>query len=118
MAGRSNPCSDMTSMTIRLSPLVFLLVIAVAGCTADEPEPPARDVAYFEAQGRVMRILENSRLVQIDHGVIEGFMPAMTMPFEYRSDSVRQALVVGDSIHFTVASDGIDNWVTTVRAIR
>jgi len=107
----------MTSLTLRLSPLVLLLAIAVAGCT-DEPEPPARDVAYFEAQGRVVRILENSRLVQIDHGDIEGFMPAMTMPFEYRTDSVRQALVVGDSIHFTVASDGIDNWVTTVRAIR
>lgn len=71
-----------------------------------------------EGYGVVIRILENSRLIQVRHGDIPDFMPAMTMPFEYRKDSIRQAVSEGDSIHFTVTTDGIDNWITSVNVIR
>lgn len=100
--------------------VVLLLCFFTFGCSdaPEDAEQPAGEVSTFEAEGRVVRILENSRLLQIDHGDIDGFMPAMTMPFEYRSDSIRQAVSVGDSIHFTVSTDGIDNWITAISVIR
>ena len=100
---------------------LFILTLVI-GCSGSESEEttrtPDREVSEFAGQGRVVRILENSRLLQIQHGDMEGFMPAMTMPFEYRADSIRNAVSVGDSIHFRVASDGIDNWIIEVDVIR
>lgn len=94
---------------------IFLLLLLTA-CA--DPEPAERPVTgEFEATGVVVRILENSRLIQIRHGDIEGFMPAMTMPFAWREDSVRQAVAVDDSIRFTIATDGVDHWITSAARI-
>lgn len=96
--------------------LILLPLLLLTACA--DPEPPERPVtAEYEATGVVVRILENSRLIQIRHGDIEGFMPAMTMPFAWREDSVRSAVAVDDSIHFTIATDGVDNWITSASRI-
>ena len=95
----------------------ILLLILLSACA----EPPAAErpvterpvTREFEATGVVVRILENSKLIQVRHGDIEGFMPAMTMPFEWREDSVRAAVAVDDSIRFTIATDGVDHWMTS-----
>ena len=100
----------------------MLTLALMVGCTysgrQDAASSPERVVSEYDAQGRLVRILENSRLLQIQHGDIEGFMPAMTMPFEYRADSILNAVSVGDSVHFRVASDGIDNWVIRIDVVR
>lgn len=104
--------------TVAFLTALFLL----PGCTGDSDQAthaePERPVTEYEAQGRVIRILDNTRLIQIAHGDIEGFMSAMTMPFEFRADSIREAISEGDSIAFRIASDGIDNWITQVEVIR
>ena len=98
---------------------ILAFIVILAGCAeTPEPEPvPEREITEHEAEGTVIRILDNSRLIQIAHGDIEGFMPAMTMPFEFRADSIRAAVVEGDSVHFRIASDGIDNWIVDVTVI-
>jgi Cu/Ag efflux protein CusF len=99
---------------MRILPLLLLL----AACSS---EPPAADrplTGEFEATGVVVRILDNSKLIQIRHGDIEGFMPAMTMPFAWHEDSVRASVAVEDSIRFTIATDGVDHWITSTSVIR
>jgi len=95
-------------------------VVVLVGCSeaTNQTDAPDPAISYYEAEGRIVRILDNSRLLQINHGVIEGFMPAMTMPFEYRDEAVREGVSVGDSVHFTVATDGTFNWVTALRIVQ
>ncbi|MDA0377961.1 MAG: copper-binding protein [Bacteroidetes bacterium] len=94
----------------------LLLLVLLTAC-AETPPQEADVTGRFEATGVVVRILENSRLIQIRHGDIEGFMPAMTMPFSWREDSVRAAVTVDDSIHFTIATDGVDHWITSATVL-
>jgi len=99
---------------------LFIFAFALSSGCSETPESSPdqdREVAYHQAEGRVVAILENSRLIQIDHGDIDGFMPAMTMPFEFRADSIRAAVSVGDSVHFQIAADGIDNWLVDITVI-
>lgn len=110
-------------MPYRWGSLQDLFIVAallfVSGC-AEEPDSspaPEREVVHHEAEGRVVSILENSRLIQVAHGDIEGVMPAMTMPFEFRADSIRAAVTVGDSVHFRIASNGIDNWIVEIAVV-
>lgn len=91
-------------------------LVLITACT-DTPETVRPVTGEFAANGVVVNILENSRLIQVRHGDIEGFMPAMTMPFAWREDSVRAAIEIGDSIHFTIATDGIDHWMTSARKL-
>lgn len=97
-----------------------LLVLALLSACTGEPQLPLNErtvTSEHEGYGVVIRILENSRLIQVRHGDIPDFMPAMTMPFEYRADSIREVIAEGDSIRFNVATDGIDNWITSVSVI-
>lgn len=91
----------------------FLLL---SGCS-EAPKTERPVTGEFAAYGVVVNILENSRLIQVRHGNIEGFMPAMTMPFAWREDPVRAAIAVDDSIHFTISTDGIDHWMTSARKL-
>ncbi len=113
------PLNHCSSMKHAFLPLVLLSII-LTGCANDTPEAPipdTTDIEEHQVEGRIVRILENARLIQVAHGDVEGFMSAMTMPFEFRSADIREAVEVGDSIHFTVATDGVSNWITEVTVI-
>ena len=99
--------------------LVGLLALALSGCaeTSNPDSDSKGEVTEYTANGRIVRILENSRLIQVAHGDIYGFMPAMPMPFEFRSDAIRIGVSEGDSILFRIASDGIDNWIVDLTVV-
>ena len=106
-----------TSSCFLIAILAFIVILAGCAETPESEPAPEREFTEHEAEGTVIRILDNSRLIQIAHGDIDGFMPAMTMPFEFRADSIRAAVAEGDSVHFRIASDGIDNWIVDVTVI-
>jgi len=106
-------------MTRFLSTCALLgLLFAVTGCgSAPEGREPSSveddtTALAFEGTGVITRILPNTQLVEVRHGDIDGFMAAMTMPFEYREESVIDGFVVGDSIAFIVNSTTYDAWIT------
>lgn len=94
-------------------------MLTALGCTDESPQTEAtsRDMSYFEAEGRVLRILPNNRLLEIRHGDVEGFMPAMAMPFEYRDPGQIHTISLGDSVHFTIGYDGLTARLTTIQVI-
>jgi protein SCO1 len=53
----------------------------------------------------------------VEHEDIPGFMPAMTMPFNYHSEREIQSLKVGDSITFQLVVTERDSWMQAVRRI-
>ena len=98
--------------------LLIPALLVLSGCSS-EPEVRTIDIPtlHYEGQGTVENWLAESELVVINHGEIEGFMTAMTMPFQVREDSVKDAIVLGDSIHFSIAYEDGDAWITRIVSI-
>lgn len=117
MASRTTATPSYKAMRSCLWGILFLLT--ALGCTDESQQTGAtsRDISYFQAEGRVLRILPNNRLLEIRHGDVEGFMPAMAMPFEYRDPSQIHDISVGDSVHFTIGYDGLTARITTIQVI-
>ena len=63
----------------------------------------------YQATGVVKAINEKTPAIEIDHGDIEGLMPAMQMEFPVTDASLLNGLAVNDQIDFTVenATDGM-----------
>ncbi len=98
--------------------LAFFCLMAGTATTGCEEEPAFRTIEiplmHYEGAGVVTDYLDESALIVIRHGEIEGYMMAMTMPFQVREDSVRASFSVGDSIAFQLTYDGTDSWITQI----
>jgi|SRR5918992_2923498 Cu/Ag efflux protein CusF len=72
------------------------------------PSPPASGPAAavtskgYPAVGVVKAINAKAPSIEIDHGDIEGLMPAMQMEFEVADAAMLNGLAVNDRIDFTV----------------
>lgn len=73
----------------------------------DNPQPDGTRETPFVGQG-VIRAVQEGQL-QIQHGMIPGFMMAMTMTFPVASEATSSSLEVGDEIVFKLErlSEGI-----------
>lgn len=54
-----------------------------------------------QARGVIKAFGADRKSARIAHEKIEGYMPAMTMPFEARATDQLAALAVGDKVRFT-----------------
>jgi len=79
--------------------LISLLLSLSALCSGAE---------VFQVKGIIRKVQESQKQLVIEHEAIEGFMPAMTMPFRVRELSDLEGLQKGDSVQFryTVESSG------------
>src|SRR5262245_27537912 len=77
------------------APLIFLSMLV--GCSK---APPKADV--YKMTGTVVSVQLSSQQATIQHGVIPGFMDAMTMPYLVKDDAVLQKLSTGDQIEADV----------------
>jgi Cu/Ag efflux protein CusF len=101
---------------LRLSPcLVLVFLVACAGGgnpstdNAATPSPSAAsgpDAAVatrsYAAVGTVKAVNPKAPSIEINHGDIEGLMPAMQMEFEVSDAALLNGLQVNDQIDFTV----------------
>lgn len=105
--------------------LIAGLVLMLAGCTPQpEKAPPAPpdtvssgpllEVAEFKGHGRIVSITPSGSHVVLDHGVLEGFMDAMTMPFQLASPDLVTDLAPGDSVRFTLETSGNTIQITRI----
>ncbi len=101
------------STTLVLTTLAFCL----GGCSK-QPQPPETAEHIYEVRG-VVRGAPNlaERSVTIEHEDIPGFMPSMTMPFEFREPKEANALGVGDAIAFKLVVTDKESWISGVRRI-
>jgi len=93
---------------------VLVLFVACAPRSANKPPAPAGPAAAvqtnsYQGVGVVKSINAKQPAIEIDHGDIEGLMPAMQMEFPVTDANLLNGLAVNDQIDFTVenATDGM-----------
>lgn len=102
-----------------LSFILLTLVVFVfyTGCQSPDPQTEPDMEADMEAvesdeDGQaydgvgVIKDITPTRIV-IDHEQIEGYMMAMTMPFNIRDEALLEGISVEDSVSFTVTVDSL-----------
>ncbi len=66
----------------------------------DDPAPEGTREVPFEGQGVIQAVAEGQ--LQIQHGMIPGFMMAMTMTFPVAQEAMNDALEVGEEVVFKI----------------
>ena len=69
------------------------------GHTSPSAGHPSRTVV---GEGEVVSTVPNASQIVVDHGVIEGFMEAMTMGYRVDPPSLLGGLQPGDKVRFTI----------------
>ena len=99
--------------------LVTLLATALAAvsCGQRAAKVQAEAQRIYEARGIVRGINFAERNITVEHEDIPDFMPAMTMPFDYRSQQEIDPLKAGDAIAFHLVVTDHTSWIEAVKKI-
>ncbi|HKR14992.1 MAG TPA: copper-binding protein [Pyrinomonadaceae bacterium] len=94
---------------IILACVAITLLVACGGSNHQQtnhstPSPPAAAVTSkgYPGVGVVKAIDPKAPSIEIDHGDIEGLMPAMQMEFEVADAAMLNGIAVNDQVDFTV----------------
>ena len=84
---------------------------------ATTPKGPAAAVASnsYQGVGVVKNIDPKAPAIEIDHGDIEGLMPAMQMEFPVTDASLLNGIAVNDRIDFTIDNSKNEMKVTAIK---
>lgn len=94
--------------------LAVLVLATAMGCSRKPPDGAIR----YGLTGKVIEVRTTAREVLIAHDDIQGFMPAMTMPFRFREGAALPVLASGDEIQATLAVTQEASWIEDVRVLR
>ena len=100
----------------RLPVVIFILVVAaVLAVTYVARRTPKSDERTYTLQGQVQSITPDRQEAMVKHGEIKGLMPAMTMPYRFRTKAELDALKPGDLIDGTLVIETNDAYLTGVK---
>jgi protein SCO1/2 len=100
--------------------LVALTFLAACGEAPKNPPAPAGPAAAAQANsyhgvGVVKSLNPKAPAIEIDHGDIEGLMPAMQMEFPVTDASLLNGIAVNDQIDFTIEDNAGVMRVTAIK---
>lgn len=107
-----------TRFLFRNAKLAGAVCLAMLSACSKPPRPAETAERTYEVRGIVREapdLAEGS--VVIEHEDIPGFMPAMTMPFDFRDVKEVEALRVGDGVAFQLAVTDKDSWIRGIRPV-
>ena len=79
------------------------------------PSGPAVQSNSYQGVGVVKSLNPKAPAIEIDHGDIEGLMPAMQMEFPVTDAGLLNGIAVNDRIDFTIENNAGEMKVTTIR---
>ncbi|HEY8536897.1 MAG TPA: SCO family protein [Vicinamibacterales bacterium] len=88
--------------------LPVLVAVLAGGCRQDPP------VRQYTVIGQVITVQPSPPRLTIKHEDIEGFMPAMTMPFEVRDAALLERTKAGDLVRATLNVQGVEAWISAI----
>ena len=89
--------------------IVAALSVAVAACG-----PGDGNAQRYELKGKVEHVDKRGSAVTIAHEEIKDYMPAMTMPFKLKDESIYDELAPGDQVTATLVVAGSRSWLEDV----
>src|ERR1044072_5909681 len=103
--------------------VALLAVTLLTGCGSGErksaktPSGPAAAVQSnsYHGIGVVKSLNPKAPAIEIDHGDIEGLMPAMQMEFPVTDASMLNGIAINDRIDFTIETNAGDMRVTAIK---
>jgi protein SCO1/2 len=94
-----------------IKPFLCLLCLFVALCLGFVSCRRSGSEKRFDLKGKVLVVEPDKHLVTVSHDDIQGYMPAMTMPFAVPSESDLKILAPDDQITATLVVDGSQAWL-------
>lgn len=91
--------------------VLFALFALVAACGG------SGDRREYKLQGQILTVAPDRKEANIKHEAIQGFMPAMTMPYKVRDEKEYADLVPGDLISATLVVVSNDAYLKDVRKV-
>jgi protein SCO1 len=85
------------------------LLLAACSACGRAPEP-----RRYELRGQIVGIDRNRREVVVDHEDIQGFMPAMTMPYKVNDPALLEGKAPGDLISATLVVEDVQAYLSTM----
>jgi protein SCO1/2 len=112
---------ELTPRTIfRWAILIYLSLAVSLSCAPSKNATVAAPAKRYPLTGRVVSIDKTNKSINVDGKEIPGFMPAMTMPYSVKDESLLNKLAAGDQIKAEiVVSEGgayLDNVTATGKA--
>jgi protein SCO1/2 len=92
----------------------LVLVCPVAACRREPRAPEER----YELKGKVSSVDKRGRTVTIAHEAIEGYMDAMSMPFNLKDEWALDEMEQGDRVQATLVISGDRTWLEGVVFVR
>jgi len=100
----------------RLPVAIFILVLAaLLAVTFVVRRTPKSDERTYTLQGQVQSITPDRQEAMVKHGEIKGLMPAMTMPYRFKTKAELDALKPGDLIEGTLVIASNDAFLSNVK---
>jgi protein SCO1 len=96
-------------MRSTLTVLSLVLATVSSACS-----PPARE---YDLKGQILAVNAEEHTLTIRHDDIEGFMPAMTMPFKVRDRELLEGRVPGDLVRATLVVRETDAYLSAVERV-
>jgi protein SCO1/2 len=104
-------------MQFRRLPVLIVIIVVTAllivALVARRGTPPADHT--YELQGQIQSITPDRQEAMVKHGEIKGLMPAMTMPYRFKTKAELDALKPGDVIDGTLVIVTNDAFLTGVK---
>jgi protein SCO1/2 len=88
--------------------VVAALAVGVPGCRR---QPPARQ---FQLTGQVLAVAPRRAEITIRHDAVQGFMPAMVMPFKVKDRTLTEGRLPGDLVKATLMVTDEESWLSTL----
>src|SRR5437762_4895396 len=92
-----------------------IALAAVLTITYIARRPPTPDGRTYALQGQVQAITPDPQEATVKHGEIKGLMPAMTMPYRFKTKGELDALKPGEVIAGTLVVVSNDAFLTNVK---
>jgi Cu/Ag efflux protein CusF len=100
----------------KVTPEQMIEAINSIGFRASLWEPSAGQL--FHGQGTVRAIDPQKGTVTLDHGEIQGLMPAMVMEFAVDSQGALEGLQPGDTVSFTLKPKGLTVTIADMTVVK
>jgi protein SCO1/2 len=94
--------------------IIAVISTALAACKSQDDANALR----YEIKGKIEHVDKRGSAVTIAHEEIKGYMPAMTMPFKLKDESLYDELEPGDHVTGTLVVAGDRSWIEVEVRVR